>query len=419
MVDVGRRKILTGAAGAAGAAALASGRARAAAPEIVIGAVYPLSGNAAPIGHSAQKALETMAEIINGHHDMPMLLGKGGGLPGLGGAKIRLVFADSQNNPQTAQSAAERLITQDKVVAIVGSYTSSTAVTISQICNRYEIPYISADNSAPSLNEQGLAWFFRTSPTDVGFTKSMFDFFAAIGKKTGRPVKSVAIIHESSVFGSSSAKLQSAMAKKAGIKVLTDISYQASTPSLQVEVERLLAAHADVVMPSSYTSDAILMVRTMHDLGYKPKAIMAQDAGFIDPAFIKAVGPLSEGIMSRSSFSLDAVKQRPAIPKVNALIKKNDAGKDLNDLTAREVTALQVLADAISRAGTTKNTALRKALFETDIPGKETIMPWEGIKFDKTGQNIKGNPVILQRQKGEWKTIFPFDVASAPAVWNV
>jgi len=82
-------------------------------PDIIIGAVYPLSGNAAPIGHDAQMALETEADIINGHDNIPMLLGQGGGLPRLGGAKIKLVFADSQNNPQIARTETERLITQE------------------------------------------------------------------------------------------------------------------------------------------------------------------------------------------------------------------------------------------------------------------------------------------------------------------
>jgi len=392
---------------------------QAAPPDIVIGAVYPLSGNAAPIGHDAQMALETEADIVNGHDDIPMLLGQGGGLPGLGGAKIKLVFADSQNNPQVARTEAERLITQDHVIAIIGSYTSATAVTISQICNRYQIPYISAENSAPSLNQQGLSWFFRPSPTDNDFSKVMFEFFAGMSKQSGQPVKSVAIIHENSVFGTDSSRIQTGLAVSAGIKVLANISYQASTPSLAVEAERLKAANPDVVMPTSYTSDAILLMHAMHDAGYAPRALLAQDAGFIDPAFLKAVGSLAEGVMTRSSFALDASKSRPAILKVNALIKVRDDGKDLTDMTSREVTALQVLADAINRAGSTENTKLQAALKATNIPGNQTIMPWVGIKFDTSGQNTEGNPVIQQYQHGEWRTIFPFDVATAKPIWNV
>ncbi len=420
MIGFGRR-LVVGAATLSlfGWGLAAPARAQATPPDIVIGAVYPLSGNAAPIGHDAQVALQAMTDIINGHLDMPMLMGQGGGLSNLGGAKIKLVFADSQNNPQIARTEAERLITQDHVVAVIGSYTSFTAVTISQICNRYEIPYISAENSSPTLNRQGLAWFFRPSPTDIDFSGAMFAFFAGIGKQTGQPVHSVAIIHENSVFGTDSSRIQSGLADQAGIKVLANISYQSSTPSLSVEAERLKAADADVVLPTSYTSDAILLMRAMHDAGYTPKAILAQDAGFIDAAFLKASGPLADNLMSRSSFALDAGKSRPAIEKVNAFFKPRDDGKDLNDMTSREMTAMQVLADAINRAGSTDHLKLQAALKATDIPGNQTIMPWVGIKFDETGQNTEGNPVIQQYQHGEWRTIFPFDVASAPAVWNV
>ncbi|HUC18735.1 MAG TPA: ABC transporter substrate-binding protein [Acetobacteraceae bacterium] len=290
---------------------------------------------------------------------------------------------------------------------------SARSATVTRYLN------IFAENSAPSLSQQGLTWFFRPSPTDIDFTQAMFDFFAAIGKETGHPVHSIAIVHENSVFGTDSARAQVSLARKAGIRVLADISYQANSPSLSVEAERLRAANADVVMPSSYTSDAILLVRSMHDVGYRPKAILAQDAGFIDPAFLKAVGPLAEGVMSRSSFSIDATRTRPGITITNELFKARDAGKDLNDLTAREVTALQVLADAINRAKSTDNMALRDALRTTNIPGNETIMPWEGTKFDSIGQNIEGTPVILQYQRGTWHTVFPFDVATAPAIWNV
>jgi branched-chain amino acid transport system substrate-binding protein len=420
MECITRRLLLRAASsGVTGLALATTHRAQAASQEIIIGAVYPLSGAASAIGHDAQMALQTEAEIINGHHNIPMLLGGGGGLSGFGGAKLKLIFGDSQNNPQIAQSEAQRLITQEHVIAIIGSYTSATAVTISQACNRYQVPYISAENSAPSLNQQGLEWFFRPSPTDIDFSQAMFDFFAAIGKKTGHPVRSIAIIHENSVFGTDSSRVQVKLAQQAGIRVAADISYQAGTPSLQVEVERLRAADADVMMPTSYTNDAILMMRTMHDVGYKPKAIMAQDAGFIDPAFLKAVGPLAEGVMTRSSFALDAVNLRPAIPAVNALVKPADDGKDLNDMTSREVTALQVLADALNRAKSTDNMALRAALRATDIPGNQTIMPWRGIKFDSTGQNTEGKPVIQQFQNARWRTIYPFDLATEAAIWNV
>ena len=152
-----------------------------AADEVVIGALYPMTGPNAQVGNDAKAAMETAAEIINGSHNIPMLLGKGGGLDKLGGAKVRLIFADHQGDPQKARAEAERLITQEHVVALIGSYQSATAATISQVADRYEVPYMSADNSSPSLNQRGLKWFFRTSPHDVMFTQAMFDFFRDIG----------------------------------------------------------------------------------------------------------------------------------------------------------------------------------------------------------------------------------------------
>jgi branched-chain amino acid transport system substrate-binding protein len=390
-----------------------------AADDIVIGAIYPMTGNAAPIGADAKSAVDTTLDIINGDHaPIPILMGKGGGLPALGGAKIKVIFADSQADPQKARAEAERLITQEHVVALIGSYTSATAATISQVGERYQIPYISMDNSAPDLSNRGLKWFFRTSPHDEMFTAAMFDFFKAIGDKTGQKVKTVALIYEDSIFGTGSSNAQKKFAALAGITVAADLRYRANSPSLSSESERLKAADADVVMPSSYTNDSILLLKGMDEIGYKPKAIMAQAAGFQEQAFLSAVGPLAEGAMSRSSFALDAVKARPAIPTVNALFKAK-SGKDLNDNTARQVTAVEVLADAINRAGSTDPDKLQKALIATDVPGDQLIVPWKGVKFDETGQNTEATPVIQQVQGGHYVTVFPFDVAAAPAKWNL
>jgi branched-chain amino acid transport system substrate-binding protein len=208
---------------------------------------------------------------------------------------------------------------------------------VSQVADRYEVPFMAAESSSPSLNQRQLKWFFRTSPHDLMFTQAMFDFFRDIGAKTGRKVRSVALFHEDTLFGTDSANAQKQMAEAAGIKVAADIRYRASSPSLSAEVQQIKAADADVVMPTSYTSDAILLMRGMHDLGYAPTAIMAQSAGFAEQALVDAVGPLMEGVLSRSAFALDVAKARPAIPAVNALFRAR-SNKDLNDNTGREIT---------------------------------------------------------------------------------
>jgi branched-chain amino acid transport system substrate-binding protein len=411
-MSITRRNVLLG---ATAAAALAPIAARAQTSEVVIGCLYPLSGASAQIGVDAQKAFETAVDIINKKHDFELPLAKGEGLPGLGGAKIRLVFADHQGDPQKGRAEAERLITQEKVCAIVGTYQSAVAVTVSQTCERYQIPFVSADNSSPSLHTRGLKFFFRAAPHDEMFSKAMFDFFDAM-KKKGTKIETLALFHEDTIFGTDSANAQTKLAAAAGYKIVADIKYRANSPSLSAEVQQLKSANADVLMPSSYTTDGILLIKTMGELGYKPKAIVAQAAGFSEKALYDAVGDKLEGAITRGSFSLDLAAKRPMVGKINDLFKAK-SGKDLNDNTSREFMAQIVLADAINRAKSTDGEKIRAALAATDLPGEQTIMPWKRVKFDDMGQNNDADPVLLQYIGGKFVTISPPQAAVAEAVW--
>src|ERR1700761_8242081 len=93
---------------------------------VKIGAVLPLSGGAASAGEHTKAAIEGALDIINNAHpefgNFP--LAAGAGLAGLGGAKVDVVFGDSQGSPVIGQNQALRLITEEKVVAMTGSYQS-------------------------------------------------------------------------------------------------------------------------------------------------------------------------------------------------------------------------------------------------------------------------------------------------------
>jgi branched-chain amino acid transport system substrate-binding protein len=383
--------------------------------EVVIGATYPLSGANAQIGVDAQHAFNTAVDIVNNDYDLDLPLAKGTGLPGLGGAKLRVVAADHQGDPQKGRAEAERLITQEKVAAIVGTYQSAVAVTVSETCERYEIPFLSADNSSPSLHRRGLKFYFRAAAHDEMFSTAMFDFFDAL-KKKGQKIETLSLFHEDTIFGTDSANAQLTLANDRGYKVVANIKYRANSPSLTAEVQQLKAADADVLMPSSYTTDSILLVKTMSELGYKPKSIVAQDAGFSEKALYDAVGDKLEGAISRGSFSLDLAAKRSSVGKINELYKAR-SGKDFNDLTSREFTGLLLLADAIDRAKSTDGEKIRAALAATDLPGERTIMPWKRIKFDENGQNNDADPVLLQWTGGRFVTIFPAQAAIAEAIW--
>src|SRR6202158_2342448 len=411
-MTITRRNVLLG---ATAAAALLPIAARAQTSEVVIGVIYPLSGASAQIGVDAQKAFETAADLINKNYDFDLPLAPGEGLSGLGGAKIRLVFADHQADPQKGRAEAERLITQEKVCAIIGTYQSAVAVTISQICERYQIPFISADNSSPSLHRRGLKFYFRAAPHDEMYSAAMFDFFDAM-KKKGTKIETLALFHEDTIFGTDSGNAQLKLANERGYKVVADIKYRSNSPSLSAEVQQLKAANATVLMPSSYTTDGILLIKTMAELGYKPSAIVAQDGGFSGKALYDAVRDKLEGAISRGSFSLDLAAKRPMVGKINAMFKEK-SGKDLNDFSSRQFMGLMVMADAINRAKSTDGEKIRDALVATDMPGEQTIMPWKRVKFDELGQNNDADPVLLQYVGGKFVTVFPPQAAVAEATW--
>jgi branched-chain amino acid transport system substrate-binding protein len=383
--------------------------------EVVVGALYPLSGASAASGVDARHALETAVDVINTAMDLDLPLAKSTGLAGLGGAKVTVVYADHQGDPQKGRAEAERLITQTNVAALIGVYQSSVAATVSQTAERYAVPFLSAENSSPSLHRRGLRFFFRAAAHDEMFSKVMFDFFDAL-KRNGTKIETLALFHEDTIFGTDSANTQIKLADERGYKVAANIKYRANSPSLTAEVQQLKAAEADVLMPSSYTTDSILLVKTMAELGYKPKAIVAQNAGFSESSFYDAVGDKVEGVITRSSFSLDLAEKRPSVGTVNEMFKAR-SGKDLNDLTSRAFMGFLILVDGIDRAKSTDGEKIREALAATDLPGERTIMPWRQVRFDEAGQNNDADPVLLQYVKGKFVTIFPAHAALAEPIW--
>jgi branched-chain amino acid transport system substrate-binding protein len=396
--------------------ALPFGRATAA-NEVVIGVIYPMSGPVAQAGIDAVAALNTAVEIINNKSSLNVPLAGGEGLPNLGGAKIRIVVADHQGKPDIGQGEAERMITQEGVHAMYGAYYSSVTAAGSQVAERHQIPWVNGESTSPKLTTRGFKWFFRTTPHDGEFTQLMFEFMNDFKKKVGKEIKTVSIFHEDTLWGTDSGAVQNKMAKENGYKVLQKISYRAKTTSLTPSVQILKASNADVLLPSSYTSDAMLFMRTAKELDYNPKMLVAQNAGYTDPTLISTLGTDAEGVITRSPFNTDLAKTIPLINEVNEAFKKHSNGRELSDVPVRAFTGFMVLADAINRAGSTDPEKIRQALTETDMPSSQLIVPWKGIKFGADGQNQLVRGILMQVQNGKYCTVYPFELASCELVY--
>ncbi|MGZ6225884.1 MAG: ABC transporter substrate-binding protein, partial [Syntrophales bacterium] len=128
--------------------------------EIRIGVIFPLTGPLATTGQGLLKGAELAADIINNKYNLNMPLAKTAGLPNLKGAKIKIVPGDHQGKPEVGMAEAERLITQEKVVAIIGCYNSAVTATASQAAERYGIPFLNDSSTSPGLTDRGFKWFF-------------------------------------------------------------------------------------------------------------------------------------------------------------------------------------------------------------------------------------------------------------------
>src|SRR6201747_1608217 len=382
---------------------------------VKIGAVFPLSGNAASAGIHAKFAIETAMDIINNAH--PELgnfpLAKNAGLAGLGGAKVEVVFADNQGSPATGQNQALRLITEEKVVAITGAYQSGITLTASAIAEKYGIPFLNGESVAANLTERGFKWFFRTTPVAGDFARIYLDFLKDM-KADGAKVDNIALVHENTEYGTSVANVITSMFKENGLSIAQDIIYSANTTDVQSQVLQLKDKKPDVVIMISYTSDAILYVKTMQALDYKPPMMMADNAGFSDPSLIKTVGKSAQGVFNRSSFSIGP----PGSPTflINEIYKKK-SGDDMDDTAARQMQGFFVLADAIDRAGSTEPVKIQAELKATDLKPDQLIMGYKGVKFDEKGQNILAAGLVIQLQDGEnYVAVWPKNQAKTAPV---
>ena len=376
---------------------------------VKVGAIYPLSGNAASAGNYSKAAIELAVEIVNNDHpelkDLP--LAAGSGLPGLGGAKIDVVFADNQGTPAAGQNQALRLITEEKVVALIGAYQSGITVTTSAMAERHGIPFVNPESVAANLTERGFKWFFRATPVAGDFARAYSDFLKE-QKAAGQKVSSIAVVNENTEYGNSVASVIREVFAKEGHNVTQVIPYSANTTDVQPQVLQLKEKNPDVVIFISYTSDAILYAKTMKDLNWKPVIMIADNAGFNDPSFVSTSGALVEGLVNRSSFAPGKPGTLSAL--VNDIYKKKTT-VDLDDASARAMQGMLILADAINRAGSTDAAKIQAALRATDLKANQVVTGYNGVKFDEKGQNILASSLITQMQGGKYVPVWPKDKA--------
>lgn len=225
-------------------------------------------------------------------------------------------------------------------------------------------------------------------------------------------------MYENTLWGIDSAKVVKEYAPTLGYEIVLDLPYSAGTTDVSSEVLTLKGTAHDVLIQASYLSNAILFTKTFKEFRVLAEAWIANDAGHIHPDYVKTLGKDGDYVFSREVFCADLGAVKPSIKEANDKFRAR-YGYDMDGTMARAYTAAVLLVDVLERAGSLEPAAIRNALKATDWPETKVPMPWKGIKFDETGQNIKGVGIIVQILNGTKYTVWPFDIATTKYKWPV
>jgi len=367
---------------------------------VKIGALHPVSGDSASTGEAMRNALTFAVDEVNAQ----------GGIQALGGAKIELVYGDTQTKPDVGVSEVERLIEQEGVAMIVGCYNSSVTKPTTQAAERLQTPFLVDIACSDEITERGFEWVYRICPKSSWYARDQVDFLKYLEKELGYTVEKVALLHEDTDWGMSVADGQKQYLEEAGYEMVIDVAYPASAADLSTQVSKVKATNPDVVLTCTYMNDAVLIVKEREKLGMIGIPFVDAAGGTIVSGFIEQLGSTAEGILTVLEFS----KYAPGAPHDVNERYHEQYGEDLTGNSSHSYVAGWVVADVLERAGSTDKAAIRDALAETRMPhGPKMILPTEVLEFDEDGQNPNARMYIVQVQNGELKPVWPPDYAAA------
>lgn len=366
------------------------------AKDIVLAVPLPLTGAQAKFGEIIKKSYEIAQEEINA---------KGG----VKGDKLVLNFEDSQGKPEIARSIVEKLIDVDKQPVVFAEYTSACAKAVAAVAEERKTPYLVVASAADEITQQNYKYVFRLNPSNAYYASGLLSFMANVVKP-----QTIAILYESSDFGTSGAEEMAKSAEKAGMKVLLKEKYEKGAVDFKPILSKVKAANPDVIYMVSYVMDAALLMRQIKELRIDARLFAGGAAGFAIPEFVDNAKDAAEFVVTATLWS----PQVP-FPGAKEYFEKYKAkhGSEPSYHGALAYSSLYVIADALSRSKSMKQDDIRDALKATDM-----MTAFGPAKFqDKDGyqnQNFM-ETLVLQVIGAKHQTIWPEKYASAKYVFPI
>ena len=356
----------------------------------------PLTGKQAKFGEIMKRSYEIAVEEINA---------KGG----VKGKKIALSFEDSSGKPETARAIVEKLIDVKKQPVIVGEYTSACAKAVAAVAEERKTPYLVVASADDAITQQNYKYVFRQNQVNAHYA----DAFVSFLKEVVQP-KTIAILYESSAFGTSGADAMEKDAGKLGIKVVVKEKFETGAIDFKPLLSKVKAAQPDVIYTVSYANEAQMIMKQAKELRIDAKLYAGGAAGFAIPEFITGAKDAADYVVSATLWT-PQVKYPGAKDFAEKYKAKHKDYPSYHGASA--YAAMYVAADALGRAKDWTQDGIRDALKATDLK-----TAYGQVKFeDKEGyqnQNFS-ETLAIQVQKGEFETIWPKSQASKPYVFPI
>ncbi len=323
-----------------------SGGAESATGDILVGMYGSLTGDGASFGQSSVEGAQLAVEELN----------NAGGL--LGGRKIKLLVEDDQSKPDEASNAVTKLITQNKVVAVLGEVASRRSLAAGPVCQKYQTPMISPASTNERVTQIG-DYIFRVCFIDP-FQGEVLAKFAFNDLKA----RKVAVLKD--IQQDYSVGLTDAIQKKfsaLGGQVLDPVSYSSGDADFKAILTQVRAQKPDAIFVTGYYPEAAIIVRQARELGMKVP-ILGGD-GWVGDALKNGREALANCYISNhySGDNPDPVVQN-FVKTYNTKYKREP-----DSIAALGYDAAKVLAAAITSANSTEGPKIREALAKADVPG--------------------------------------------------
>jgi branched-chain amino acid transport system substrate-binding protein len=341
-----------------------------------VGLVAPLTGNFAQIGQDMQRGAELAIAEINA----------GGGLLG---NKVELVTVDSQGEAGTGVSGMTRLISQNKVQAVLGPDLSGVVNATNAAQQACGCVWLMSGIS-PQNFELGNSWMFAGRPTDDVNAKIMADYAA---KTLG--VKKVALIYESNTYAQPTLPFIKQYNDEAGLQLVTEQAVQPDSTNLDTQVQAAMRAEADAIEFWGLIPNAAVLAKTVQKLGFEGPVFGAN--ALVNKTTIDLAGSAANGLLAATTFSLEN-----SDPDVQDFIKTYQAkyNEEPNDHAPLYFDMMNVLAKAVQDAGSTDPGAVRDALRSIEFSGVNGP-----IKYDEKGKDVAPSGVIVKVTDGKQTVI--------------